>query len=225
MPSKAQRELESPQQEEIIAQDQRLMVLEALISGKSLAALSRESGIAKFVLEERKREVKATLVQGYHDDLEYARARASARLEKMYQAIEPVAYGIRKNPSTEKLEPSGIPDLQWMKLLREVILSQLEVYKADEALASEKREKGVKLNYTQVQHLTLVAGQEMFTVAQQTMWHEFQNRTPAEMEAMLLESGEIPDLDLNLQNADIKELTKRVQSLGENFTEVLSEND
>jgi hypothetical protein len=74
--SKSQKEFENA--DDIVIINQRLLVHDAILEGKSLAKLSKETGISEWVLKARKKEVTATLTQAFHDEVEFARAQATA---------------------------------------------------------------------------------------------------------------------------------------------------
>lgn len=218
MPLKSRDQKKIDKDDEIVKTEQRLLVHEAILNGKSIAALARETGIAEFILRERKSEVQATLTQAFHDELEWARTEAAVRLEKIYQAAEPWGYG-RIADSKGELKDTDIPDRQWLKFMTEVILAKLKIYTDVEERFRERQEQGKQnLNFTRVQNLTLVAGQDMFEHARTSQWMKYHDFAPEQLEAMLMDHFG----DVDVSKLSPKDLSAQVEKLAK---VILTEQD
>lgn len=182
MPDEKDRFLENV--DEVVKRSQQLLVHDGLIAGKSLAAISRESGISEYVLKQRKKEVATMLTEAFYDEREYALAKAGARLERIYAAAEGWAFGTE---GRKKDDDPVIPDRQWMKFLLDVIDRQVKL-----ATGFDTPEQADQtLNFTKIEHLTITSGSDMFEFAKNSMWMEYNEYTPEQLQNILLEEAEV----------------------------------
>ncbi len=167
---------------DIVELDKRQKVLNGILAAKSDKAISDETGIPRTVVKKLKNEIRGAMTRNYHDQIEYVRAVAFSRLERLTRLADGMTFGNKPYSLT------GMPDVKWANFYLNVIKTQLDVIKTDYDRFEDTRANSDRFQYNDVKNITLIAKDDMFAFAAKAIWNEVNNgATGADYHAMLLE--------------------------------------
>ena len=213
------------QADEIRNLDLHLKVYEGIIAGKSIRALSEELGIRTSAVRDLMRDVGNTMMDGYHEQLEWTRARTFARLEGMYRIAAARATGTALPTDSKddkgKSPWEGVPDRHWMKMAVDILKAQVDLMSADEQWVKQREaENKAQLDARTVETITITRTSEMYKHAHEAEW---QSWADTNLEHYLSNDDEPEAIEVDLQTIN-KELKEMEHSLGE-YPDELDEDE
>lgn len=214
---------------EVVVLDEQVRVLRMNRSGYSVREIHEETGLAQARVREILKDIRYVLTEQYLAEVETVRAVANSRLNKLYTVAEAIALGdaTLQIGTLKPIFTNVLPDPKWAKVAIEIIKTQLDLMKFDDAAVRKREEDGQRMNYTKIEHMTINTGGQdnLYNTANEALQESWMDTGQAAILAdqniydMIIEAADEAQIEEMGADPQLQALEKRVEKMSEHLPE------